>query len=183
MIDDRVIASERLDLIPLTPAFYRASLRREHARAESLLGLTVPPEWYDERWVMELRLKQLGLDPSLQPWLMRAIALRERRAMIGHIGFHSGPAPQHSNDLAPGVVEFGYTVFAAFRRRGYAREACEALMDWAHAAHRVNRFVVSIRPDNVASRALAAQFGFVQIGSQVDEIDGVEDVYELRRGS
>jgi RimJ/RimL family protein N-acetyltransferase len=181
MRDDRVIASKRLDLIPLTPAFYRACLQREDARAESLLGLTIPPEWYDEQWVMRLRLEQLHDDPSLQPWLMRAISLRERGVMIGHVGFHSAPGPQYLNGLAPGGVEFGYTVFAAFRRHGYAREACAALMDWAHAVHSVDRFVVSIRPDNVASLALAARFGFRQIGSQVDEIDGVEDIYELRR--
>ncbi len=181
MTDDRVIASKRLDLIPLTPAFYRASLQREHAKAESLLGLTIPAEWFDERWVMQLRLKQLEVDPSLQPWLMRAIALREQHAMIGHIGFHCGPAPQYQNALAPGAVEFGYTVFAAFRRRGYAREACQALMDWARAVHRIERFIVSIRPDNVGSRMLAAHLGFEHTGSQIDEIDGTEDIYELRR--
>jgi ribosomal-protein-alanine N-acetyltransferase len=181
MTDDRLIASKRLDLIPMTPAFYEASLKREHAKAESLLGLTIPSEWYDEQWLMRLRLNQLRDDPLLQPWLMRAIGLREQRVMIGHVGFHSAPGPQYLNELAPGAVEFGYTVFGAFRRRGYAREACAALMDWAHAAHRVDRFVVSIRPDNVASRALAAQFGFERIGSQVDEVDGVEDIYTLRR--
>jgi [ribosomal protein S5]-alanine N-acetyltransferase len=181
MTDDRVIASKRLDLIPLTPAFFQASAQREHARAESLLGLTIPSEWYDEQWVMQVMQQRLLDDPSLQPWLMRAISLREQQVMIGHVGFHSAPGPLYLNELAPGAVEFGYTVFAAFRRRGYAREACEALMDWAHSAHRVDRFIVSIRPDNVASRALAAQFGFEQIGSHVDEIDGVEDIYELRR--
>jgi len=181
MTDDRMIVSQRLDLIPLTPDFYQASLQLEHAKAEALLGLTIPPEWYDEQWVMQLRLQQLRDDPSLQPWLMRAIGLRERRVMIGHVGFHSAPGPQYLDAIAPGAVEFGYTVFAPFRRHGYAREACEALMGWAHAAHRVDRFVVSIRPDNVASRALASQLGFTQIGSQVDEVDGVEDIYELRR--
>jgi ribosomal-protein-alanine N-acetyltransferase len=181
MTDDRVIVSKRLDLIPLAPAFYEASVRRERERAESLLGLTIPPDWFDEQWVMRLRLRQLRDEPSLQPWLMRAIGLREQQVMIGHVGFHSAPGPQYLHELAPGAVEFGYTVFAAFRRRGYAREACEALMGWARAAHRVDRFVVSIRPDNVASRALASQLGFTQIGSQVDEVDGVEDIYEVRR--
>jgi len=175
-----VIASQRLDLIPLTPAFYQASLQRDHTQAESMLGLSIPIEWFDERWVMGLRLKQLHDDPSLQPWLMRAIGLREQRAMVGHIGFHSAPDAEYLAELAPGGVEFGYSVFASFRRRGFAHEACEALMRWARLEHRVNRFVVSIRPDNTASRNLAAKFGFVQIGSQVDEIDGIEDVYELR---
>jgi RimJ/RimL family protein N-acetyltransferase len=39
--------------------------------------------------------------------------------------------------------------------------------------------VVSIRPDNIASRRLAEQLGFKQIGSHVDEEDGLEDIYEV----
>ena len=53
-------------------------------------------------------------------------------------------------------------------------------MRWAQSEHRVTRFVVSIRPDNMPSRRLAAHFNFQRIGSQIDEIDGLEDIYELR---
>jgi RimJ/RimL family protein N-acetyltransferase len=80
-------------------------------------------------------------------------------------------------ELAPGGVEFGY-VFENDRRRGYPREACEALMDWAHRSHGVTRFVVSIRPANVASLELAKRLGFDRIGSHVDEEDGPEDIFE-----
>jgi RimJ/RimL family protein N-acetyltransferase len=99
--------------------------------------------------------------------------------MVGHIGFHTQPGAEYLRDLAPGGVEYGYTVFSAFRRQGYAREACEALMQWAYQEHQVTRFVVSIRPDNIPSRRLAERFGFKQIGSHMDEEDGLEDIYEL----
>ena len=80
--------------------------------------------------------------------------------------------------ISPGAAEFGYTVFPPYRRRGYAREASIALMDWARQTHGVTRFIVSIRPDNVASQALAASLGFVRIGSHLDEVDGLEDILE-----
>ena len=41
--------------------------------------------------------------------------------------------------------------------------------------------MVSIRPDNSPSLGLAAQLGFVRIGHHIDEVDGWEDVFELRR--
>jgi RimJ/RimL family protein N-acetyltransferase len=44
------------------------------------------------------------------------------------------------------------------------------------AVHRVR---VSIRPDNVASYRLAAQFGFAKVGEQWDDEDGLEYVYEI----
>jgi RimJ/RimL family protein N-acetyltransferase len=36
--------------------------------------------------------------------------------------------------------------------------------------------VLSIRPDNTASQALAAGLGFVRIGSHIDDVDGLEDI-------
>ena len=60
------------------------------------------------------------------------------------------------------------------------REACLALMGWAQAANGVQNFVLTIRPDNTASQALAAQLGFVRIGSHEDDVDGIEDILELK---
>ena len=39
-------------------------------------------------------------------------------------------------------------------------------------------FVASVAPDNVASLNLIKEFGYVQIGEQMDEIDGLEFVFE-----
>jgi RimJ/RimL family protein N-acetyltransferase len=49
-------------------------------------------------------------------------------------------------------------------------------MRWATESHGVRTFVLSIRPDNIASQALAAKLGFRRIGLHVDDVDGVEDV-------
>jgi len=98
--------------------------------------------------------------------------------MVGHIGFHAAPGAEYFRPFSPGAVEFGFTVFPDFRRQGYAREASLALMRWARQTHQVTKFVLSIRPDNAISQALAAQLGFVRVGTHLDEIDGLEDVLE-----
>jgi RimJ/RimL family protein N-acetyltransferase len=174
------ISTERLDLVPLGPAFLRASLERNTAAAESIAKLRIPRAWFDLEEYIALRLGQMEVDPSLEEWLIRAIGLRSTRTMVGYLGFHSAPGPEYLKDLSPGGVEFGYTVFADYRRQGYAREATVALMDWAHRAHAVTRFVVSISPENHASLNLASSLGFRKIGAHIDEKDGPEDIFELR---
>ena len=77
------------------------------------------------------------------------------------------------------AVEAGYTIFTDWRRRGYAGEMMTGFIAWAKSQG-VAGLVLSIAPGNIASRALAARFGARQIGSQIDEIDGPEDIFFVR---
>lgn len=92
--------------------------------------------------------------------------------MIGHAGFHGPPE-------VIGRAEIGYTVMPEFRRRGFAQEAADGLMRWARREHGIERFFVSISPENAASLAMAARMGFKKVGEQIDEEDGLEYVFEL----
>ena len=80
------------------------------------------------------------------------------------------------------MVEVGYAVLPELRRRGYARAALEALLRRAAAEERVRVVRASISPENVASLALVAQYGFVLVGEQWDEEDGRELVLEVPAG-
>lgn len=177
-IQSEIIHSARLDLVPFSAGFMRASLAGELAEAERLLGAKLPFNWPDYPDTYRRRLEQLEADPSLLRWLMRGMILCETGSMIGHIGFHTGPNPEYLRELSPGGIEFGYTVCESHRRRGFATEAAEALMNWARTEHGLTRFVVSISPENLPSRALAARFGFRKIGSHIDEEDGLEEIFE-----
>ena len=174
------IRTNRLDLIPMTPAFLRASLSGDLREAARQVGLTLPEAWPQIPDVLALRLRQLESEPTLQPWLLRAIGLRSNREMVGHIGFHTAPGADYLTQWSPGGAEFGLTTFPPHRRKGYAREAAVALMQWAHDVHRVPSFVVTIGTSNHASRALAAGLGFVGVGHHEDQTDGPEDVFVLR---
>ena len=176
-----IIQSPRLDLITLSPAIIRASLAINRAEAERLLGASLPAGWPDCADLLELRLSQMEKDASYEPWSLRAMVLRSERLMVGHFGFHTAPGAEYLEPYSPGAVEFGYTVYSPYRRRGYAREASLAMMGWAEQVHGIRKFIVSISPDNFASQALAAQLGFVRIGSHIDEVDGLEEILEARR--
>jgi [ribosomal protein S5]-alanine N-acetyltransferase len=173
------IRTLRLDLVPMTPEFLEASLLGDREQAERLIRASIPTTWPREA-PLTRRLDQLRADPTLQPWLLRAMVLRSAPIMIGCIGFHARPGEHYLDDLAPGGVELGYTVFEPWRRQGFAREASEGMMDWASRLHGVTRFVVSISPTNHASLELARQLDFKRIGSHLDEEDGPEDIFERK---
>lgn len=167
------IAAARLDLVSMSPQFLRAALAGS-ADAANLLGAPLPDAWPDGTAArFQRRLEQLRADPAAQPWLLRAMVLREPvRRVVGYINFHAPPD-------ARGAVEVGYNVLEGERRRGYAEESVRALFGWAQREHGVTLFIASIAPGNAPSLALARKLGFVQTGVQIDEEDGEELVFEL----
>lgn len=169
------IVTERLQLVSMSVPFMEALVANDLAAAEREIGAHVPawlPDHLDS--FLRYRLAQLEVDPSIREWLGRAMVMRDEGGeprVVGTIGFH-GPPDSMSR------VEIGYSVDAAYRRRGLAREAVRAMFDWAAQAHGIKRFIASISPTNEPSLRLAAGFGFAQTGTQVDDIDGLELVFE-----
>lgn len=171
------IRTARLELVSMSMAFMRALQAHDAEAASGEVGASLPDDMPDDLAdFLAYRIPALTADPSIQPWLGRVIVWTHddgRREVIGSIGFHAPP-----DDEAR--VEIGYRVEPAFRRRGIASEAMEALLTWAQARG-VHRFRASVAPDNVASLAIVEAFGFREVGSQMDEIDGLELVFELDR--
>lgn len=159
----------------MSVAFMRAVVARDRAAAEREIGAVIPANLSEnlERFLL-YRLGQLDEDPAILHWLARAMVLTDAdgtRRMVGTIGFHGAPDDR-------GRLEIGYRIEPEYRRRGYTREAVRAMLDWAATEHRVHRFIASVRPDNDASLGLVRGFGFVQTGTQMDDIDGLELVLE-----
>jgi RimJ/RimL family protein N-acetyltransferase len=168
------ILTERLELVSMSVPFLEALSRADVAAATREVGAEVPA-WLPEQLehFVQYRLATLRVDPSAQPWLGRALILPDddgTRRVIGTAGFHAPPDEE-------GRVEIGYRVDPAYRRQGYAIEAVRGLFDWA-AAQGVHRFIASISPDNEASLSLAWKLGFQQVGEHMDDIDGLELVFE-----
>jgi RimJ/RimL family protein N-acetyltransferase len=177
-----MISSDRLELILLSPQAVEAILEDRRTDAERELDASIPPDWPDEHDAGFLRFRQRQLEraPQAEPWLVRAVILREPvRTMIGHAGFHGQPGVNGKQEAD--ALELGYTIFEPHRGRGYATEAAQALMDWAATEKGVRKFIASVAPHNDPSLAIVKKLGFVQTGEQWDEEDGLELVFELDR--
>lgn len=166
------IATARLDLHPLPLPLIEAVLASDLTSVRTLASFPVEARTFDgDEHVLGLRREQLLADPSELPWLFRAAVLRETGAVVARIGFHAPPD-------AAGVVEIGYRVDEPFRRRGLASEMLDAMLRWA-SANGATTCLGSTSPDNLASRAVLTNRGFVRTGEQWDELDGLEWVYSL----
>jgi hypothetical protein len=85
-----IIQSARLDLIPM-PAVLRAVLAGDHREAGRLFSIAMPEDCQTPRGAMALRLSEPGAKLALQPWLLKATALREQSLFVAHVGFHMEP--------------------------------------------------------------------------------------------
>ena len=105
--------------------------------------------------------------------MARFMVLRGVKAqVVGHCGFHGPPA-------TVGRAEIGYTVFSAFRGRGYAQEAAAALVRWAFEQGEREVFA-TVSPTNAPSLAIVRALGFEEVGEQIDDVDGLELVFVKR---
>jgi len=156
----------------MTPAFIEAVLDGRLSEAEASLGVVLPGDWPDEHDAGHMRRWYQDMTEAgrLAQWRARAITRLADARMIGHAGFHGPP------DDA-GMIEVGYTVFPEFRSRGYATEAARRLLDFAKELG-ARTIRASVSPDNVPSLAIVRTLGLVKTGEQMDEVDGLEFVFE-----
>jgi RimJ/RimL family protein N-acetyltransferase len=167
----------RVSIVFLTAPVFRALAGGDLAAANAASPVPLPAYFAGPDWasVWRMRHTQTERDPASAAWVTGVIWDEKSQLAVGRAGFHGPPDPS-------GMVEIGYAVVPAYRRRGYARAALEALLRRAARESDVSTVRVSISPENVASYRLAAQYGFVEVGEQWDAEDGLEIIYEVDAG-
>jgi RimJ/RimL family protein N-acetyltransferase len=169
------IHTTRLELVPLDPQAIRHLIAGERAKAVQAMNVTLPEEFptADERGgFLPIQLHRMEVNPDKRAWLARLMMTKDKQA-AGHCGFHGPPE-------VIGRAEIGYTVFTKFRGQGFAKEAARALVDWAFVQGQKEVFA-SVSPDNAPSLAVVKSLGFRQVGTQEDEVDGLELVFAIER--
>lgn len=171
------VRSQRLDLMAMSLELMEAVLSGDRERAQVMAGYRIPPDWpAGMEPTLRFRIAIARKQPEALPLLFRAMVLRkDPGVVVGRIGFH-GPADDS------GMLEIGYEVFPDHQRQGYAREAVIAMFGWARQDPGVRRFRATVSPGNAPSRRLVAGLGFVEDGSQWDEEDGEETIFERSAG-
>lgn len=169
----RITQPGRVRVVHLSgPAFDALAAGDLHtAQAVSPVSLTPYAAGPDWRAVWRMRSEQVHQDPAAAAWVTGLVYDDDLGLVVGRAGYHGPPD-------ASGMVEIGYAVDPAHRRRGYARAALELLLERAAAEPDVRTVRVTISPDNTASSSLTAQYGFIEVGEQWDDEDGLELVYE-----
>ena len=167
-------STPQVHIVHLNGPTFQALARGDLAAANTaspvpLSAYFAGPDW---RSVWQMRARQVEESPASAAWVTGVIWDEQRNLAVGRAGYHGPPD-------ATGMVEIGYAVDPEHRRRGYARAALEALLQRAIDEPQVRTVRVTISPDNLASYELASQYGFIEVGQQWDDEDGLEIIYEV----
>ena len=153
-----LIATERLELLAATPDSLKAAIDNV-PRMGKLLDAAIargwPPELLDDdalRWT----LAKLEDPANPREWWLYWIVLREPRTLIGTAGFKGPPVD--------GTVEVGYGIVAEHKRRGYAAEATQGLIDFAFSHSTVERVIAETYPELIASIGVMTKCGMRFLG-------------------
>lgn len=142
---------------------------RSLAAGASVVVDGAPVTWpADDARVLRYRSEALDADLASAPYLLHVL-LDDTDRLIGRIGCHEGPRD--------GVLEIGYYVAPLHRGHGLATAMVRDFLAWL-APRGVRRVRAAVRPDNAASLAVLAHFGFTQVGDQWDDEDGLELLFE-----
>jgi [ribosomal protein S5]-alanine N-acetyltransferase len=154
------IRTDRLELVAATVPTLDAALASREALGRALSASvpeTWPPEFLDESALSWLRDRLQECDASESRWWMWFILFDDRAtgaALIGTAGFKGPPD-------ADGTVEVGYGIVSDQRRRRFATEATQALIERAFGDQRVRRVVGETLPELVGSQGVMQACGMV----------------------
>ncbi|HKJ93898.1 MAG TPA: GNAT family N-acetyltransferase, partial [Longimicrobiales bacterium] len=153
--------TERLGLVPATPASLRADLQGAAALA-AVLGVAVPDGWppdlYDRDAVLFV-LEGMRRAPGTPNWWLY-YAVRRGVAgvppvVVGCVGY-KGPPER-------GTLEIGYSILTQHRGQGYATEAASALTRAGFDDAGVRRVIAETLPTLAASRRVLQKCGFRRV--------------------
>jgi ribosomal-protein-alanine N-acetyltransferase len=166
------MTEQSVRFVPLSGAL-NALMSGDLAEASRVAGVELTDYFLaaDAMWLWRLRAGQIAADPDSARWVAWAAVAEPGGFVVGYAGFHGPPD-------ADGMVEVGYSVDPARRRQGYATAMLRALLRRAADEPGVRAVRATISPDNAASLATIAGFGFTPNGEQWDEEDGLELIFD-----
>ena len=167
------IHTERLELVPLDPEVIRVLIA--NARPARMNLPAEFPSKDEQDGFLTVQLRRMEADPARREWMARLMVRRADKQTVGHCGFHGPP------DVI-GRAEIGYTVFTSYRGQGFAREAAQGLIEWAFDQNE-SKVYSTVAPTNAPSLAVVRGLGFKQVGTQIDEFDGLELVFVIEKHS
>ena len=148
------LTTDRLILTPHVPADLEemAALLADPA----VMGpIGAPPSTREATWHRLLRYIGHWQTLGYGHWVVRDRA----GAYLGDVGLMD--SRRATEPGFEGVVEAGWLLATEAQGRGYAREACAAMLAWADAQG-IARTVCMIAPDNAPSLRLAERLGYVR---------------------
>lgn len=162
-----MIETSRLQLVPCELSHFEAIIHDE-ARLATLLQVKLAPEWLGfpaAREAMQPAYEYLKSHPSALGWWTYLFIHKADHTLIGLGGF-KGEVNEE------GMVEIGYEIAPAYRRRGLALEAARGMIEFAFAHSEIKRVDAHTLPERNASTGVLEKVGMKHVRTVHDPDDG-----------
>lgn len=100
-----------------------------------------------------------------KPFIILAVEHRIKGICIGFVGIH--PKFEINNEF-----EILYGISDEYQHKGYATEACKALIQWVSHNTKLKFLTAIIKPENIASKALIEKLNFQYTDTKVIPYNG-----------
>lgn len=164
MIPNISINTRRLRIVPMTYDFVLRVMSNDPS-AYSLIDAVKTemwPETADIKDILHIIRDSLSNKPNpdgFDAWLFIS---KEDNSIVGDGGFKGTPDKN-------GIIDIGYAVVEAQRRKGFAMEAVSALINWGLSQDGVTAVTADCLDDNIPSIKILRKLGMVEI----DRKDGI----------
>ncbi|MND85102.1 anhydro-N-acetylmuramic acid kinase [compost metagenome] len=152
-----ILHTKRLILAPFTLELAQAV---DEGYYDELIkaGYNLGFGWPDEETLETIpkiikNIEVVGEPTGFESWM---IIRKDNNSIIGDIGFKGIPADD-------GVIDIGYGIIEAERKKGFAVEAAHALIEWAIEQPQVRLITAKCLTHNFASRKILTRVGFIEI--------------------
>ena len=173
-MEDNLIHTKDLALYTVELAEYEL-LEADYAHPKLWFdrGFSDPHKYFlNNRNPIPYRINQVRKDPEVAKYLLRVAVLRESMEIIGSAGFHNLPDEN-------GMIEIGFGVDPAFQNKGYGKQLLQGMWNWVVKEPGVKTLRYTVSPSNLISKQIIKKLEFNLVGEQIDDVDGVEEIYEL----
>ena len=167
------IETDRLSLICCDKKILKALVEEDPAIAE-LLQVQVPVKWTEfGAPAFKYSLEKISADAEEENWWTWLPVYKNENMLIGSGGYKGKP----TND---GMIEIGYEVAEAYRRRGFATEIARALIANGLKDARVKMIQAHTLPEENASGKVLKNCGMKWIEEIIDPEDGKLWCWEMK---
>ena len=121
---------------------------------------------------LRFRIPRVKADPTFAEIGLILAVEKNSKEIIGSAGFHDFP-----NDV--GMIEIGFGVVPEKQNQGFGKELLHGMWRMICKLPEVKILRYTVSPTNAPSVHIIKKLGFLEVGEQIDDEDGVELIFEL----
>ena len=121
---------------------------------------------------LAFRIPRVKKDPEFAEIGLILAIDKSSGILVGSAGFHDFPNQE-------GMIEIGFGIVDELQGLGYGQELLIGMWQSIASNSQVKVLRYTVSPENSVSLHIINKLGFVKVGEQIDDEDGLEFIFEL----